>query len=120
MRSISSRRTVLGRAAAAALGFSVLIAPQAPTGLAAARAQTSFDADMGEAGGRVERGTMVGWPGGDAIIYPTLGFFGDAQILAVGAVDADGSFSVRLPAVVPVDLLGRSTEQCSTIQSSDP
>src|SRR5262252_8386230 len=68
----------------------------------------------------VERGRIVGWPGGDAVIYPTLGFFGNAQIFAVGAVDADGSFSIDLPPVVPVDFLGKSTDQCSTIQSSDP
>jgi hypothetical protein len=68
----------------------------------------------------IERGKIVGWPGGDAVIYPTLGFFGNARIFAVGAVQPDGSFSVDLPPVVPVDLLGKSTDQCSTIQSSDP
>jgi len=68
----------------------------------------------------VERGKIVGWPGGDAVIYPTLGFFGNAQIFAVGAVAADGSFAIDLPPVIPVDLLGKSTDQCSTIQPSDP
>jgi hypothetical protein len=74
--------------------------------------------DAGES--HVERGKVVGWPGGDAVIYATLGFFGNAQIFAVGAVERDGSFSIDLPPVVPVDLLGRSTDQCSTIQSSVP
>jgi hypothetical protein len=68
----------------------------------------------------VESGKIVGWPGGDAVIYPTLGFFANAQIFAVGAVQPDGSFSVDLPPVVPVDLLGKATDQCSTLQASDP
>jgi len=75
---------------------------------------------MDDGASHVERGKIAGWPGGDAVIYPTLGFFGNAQIFAVGAVEADGSFSIDLPPVVPVDLLGKSTDQCSTIQSSDP
>jgi hypothetical protein len=68
----------------------------------------------------LEHGRIVGWPGGQAVIYPTLGFFGDAQTVAVGAVHDDGSFSVDLPAVVPPDLLGASSDQCSTIETSDP
>ncbi len=67
-----------------------------------------------------ERGSIVGWPGGNAVIYPTAGFFGNPQILAVGAVSPDGRFAVQLPARVPVDLLSKSTSQCATLRSSDP
>jgi hypothetical protein len=35
-------------------------------------------------------------------------------------VEPDGSFSIDLPPVVPVDLLGKSADQCFTIRSSDP
>jgi hypothetical protein len=70
--------------------------------------------------GPTERGIIVGWPGGNAVIYPTAGFFTNPQILAVGSVRPDGSFAVQLPARVPVDLLGRSTGQCATLRSSDP
>lgn len=68
----------------------------------------------------VERGMIVGWKGGDAVIYPTVGFFGPPQIFAVGAVQPDGSFAVRFPATLPVDLLQKSTAQCTTLHSSDP
>jgi len=71
-------------------------------------------------GGPVERGRIVGWVGGNAVIYPTVGFFGPPQIFAVGAVKPDGSFAVRFPAVLPVDLLEKSSNQCSTLHSSDP
>ncbi len=54
------------------------------------------------------------------MIYPTAGFFGSPQILAVGAVRPDGSFTVQLPARVPVDLLAKSTSQCATLHSSNP
>ncbi len=77
-------------------------------------------ADEADQASHVERGRIVGWPGDDAVIYSTLGFFGNAQVFAVGAVEPDGSFAIDLPPVVPVDLLGKSTDQCSTIQSSDP
>jgi hypothetical protein len=70
--------------------------------------------------GPTERGKIVGWPGGNAVLYPTAGFFGNPQILAVGLVRPDGSFIVRLPARVPVDLLSKSASQCSTLHSSDP
>jgi len=68
----------------------------------------------------IERGKIVGWRGGDAVIYPTAGFFGNPQILAVGAVYPSGRFAVRLPARVPVDLLSKSTSQCATLHSSNP
>ena len=120
MVSTSSARRVLVAAAAAALGLALWPGGQGSVGPTAALAQTTPSSARDEAVGRVERGRIVGWPGGDAVIYPTLGFFGNAQIFAVGAVHDDGSFSVDLPAVVPVDLLGKSTDQCSTIQASDP
>jgi hypothetical protein len=63
---------------------------------------------------------IVGWPGGNAVIYQTVGFFGNPQILAVGPIWPDGSFAVRLPARVPVDLLGQVGSQCATLRSSDP
>lgn len=74
----------------------------------------------GKAFGPTERGKIAGWPGGNAVLYPTAGFFGNPQILAVGLVRPDGSFVVRLPARVPVDLLAGSASQCSTLHSSDP
>jgi hypothetical protein len=87
----------------------------------APRAVTSHAARAGdEQAGPTERGVIVGWPGGNAVIYQTVGFFGAPQILAVGSVWPDGSFAVHLPARVPVDLLGTSGSQCATLQSSDP
>jgi len=113
---ISTRllRGALVSGAALALGLSVLTVSMSH---AAGPDQTPL-MDGGDS--HVERGKIVGWPGGDAVIYPTLGFFSNAQIFAVGAVEPDGSFSIGLPPVVPVDLLGLSSDQCSTIQSSDP
>lgn len=70
--------------------------------------------------GPAERGKIIGWPGGNAVIYPTAGFFTNPQILAVGAVRPDGSFTVQLPARVPVNLLAKSTTQCATLRSSNP
>jgi len=67
----------------------------------------------------VEQGQIVGWQGGDAAIYATVGFFGAPRVVGVGSITSDGSFSVNLPDEVPADLLGKSTDQCSTIQSSD-
>ena len=67
-----------------------------------------------------ERGKIVGWHDGNAVIYPTAGFFGNPQILAVGAIYPGGRFAVRLPAHVPVDLLSKSTSQCATLRSSNP
>ena len=74
----------------------------------------------GEPSGPTERGRIAGWPGGNAVLYPTVGFFGSPQIVAVGLVRPDGSFVVRLPARVPVDLLSKSASQCATLHSSDP
>lgn len=68
----------------------------------------------------VERGKIVGWRGGNAVIYPTAGFFGNPQILAVGSVRPNGSFTVQLPAPVPVDLLAKASSQCATLRSSNP
>jgi len=67
-----------------------------------------------------ERGKIVGWHGGNAVIYPTAGFFGNPQVLAVGAIYPSGRFAVRLPARVPVDLLSKSSSQCATLRSSNP
>jgi hypothetical protein len=94
-------------------------------GAAAARVATQSRpaATANRAGGLsgpAERGKIAGWPGGNAVLYPTAGFFGNPQILAVGLVRPDGSFAVRLPARVPVDLLSKSASQCSTLHSSDP
>lgn len=114
MNSSSLLRSAVASGAALALGLSVLTVS---IGHADNPDQTTL-MDGGE--GHIERGRIVGWPGGDAVIYPTLGFFGNAQIFAVGAVEPDGSFSIELPPVAPVDLLGKSTDQCSTIQASDP
>jgi hypothetical protein len=87
-------------------------------------ATTSGDTDGAAV---VEHGRIVNWPGGDAVIYPTEGLFGDPQIIAVGAVHADGSFSVRLPSPLPEGLLqggGTSStggsDQCATVALSDP
>ena len=45
--------------------------------------------------GPVEAGTIHGWTGGDATLYATVGFFSpNPEIVAVGAVLPDGSFSV--------------------------
>jgi len=89
-------------------------------GHAAVLSQPAGAATTQEQGGPLERGTIVGWRGGNAVIYPTVGFFGPPQIFAVGAVQPDGSFAVHFPAVLPVDLLQASTAQCATLHSSDP
>jgi hypothetical protein len=68
----------------------------------------------------LDRGTIVGWVGGNAVIYATVGFFGPPQIFAVGTVRPDGSFVVHFPALLPVDLLQKSIDQCSTLRSSNP
>jgi len=116
-----SARKVLATAAAAAIGVAICVGGQDWTGSAVALAQTTHGSAGDEtAVSRVERGKIVGWPGGDAVIYPTLGFFGNAQIVGIGAVYPDGSFAVELPAVVPADLLGKSADQCSTLRASDP
>ena len=89
-------------------------------GHAAVRSQAIGAAMTQEHGGPLEQGTIVGWKGGNAVIYPTVGFFGPPQIFAVGAVQPDGSFAVQFPAALPVDLLQKSTAQCGTLHSSDP
>ena len=116
---ISTRllRGAIVSGAALALGLSVVVGARIPISHADNPDGATL---MDDGASHVERGKIVGWPGGDAVIYPTLGFFGNAQIFAVGAVESDGSFSIDLPPVVPVDLLGKSTDQCSTIQASHP
>ena len=89
-------------------------------GQAAASHQPALISPAQKQAGLVERGRIGGWPGGNAVIYGTVGFFGTPQIVAVGAVHPDGSFSVRFPSTLPVDLLHKSTDQCSTLRSSDP
>jgi hypothetical protein len=44
--------------------------------------QPSHISEIDNSRSRIERGKIVGWPGGDAVIYPTFGLFGAAQILA--------------------------------------
>ena len=71
--------------------------------------------------GPLERGVISGWNAGDAVVYGTVGFFSpNPQIVAIGAVKPDGSFTVDYPAVLPQDVLVRPSAQCSTIQASNP
>jgi hypothetical protein len=73
------------------------------------------------AAGPVEAGTIHGWTGGDATLYATVGFFSpNPEIVAVGAVRPNGSFSVTYPATLPADLLSNPSDQCSTIHATDP
>jgi len=113
----------------AARRLAALLAAALSTGLLAAAASAAARPAAGKhpatstvtrPAGPVERGKIVGWPGGNAVIYPTAGFFTNPQILAVGAGRRDGSFAVQLPARVPVDLLAKSTTQCATLRSSNP
>lgn len=105
----------------AALGAGLLAAAAAPAARAAAGHHPAVTpAASTHQTAPIERGKIVGWPGGNAVIYPTAGCFTNPQILAVGAVRPDGSFTVQLPARVPVDLLANSTSQCATLRSSDP
>ena len=108
----------------AAIAAALLSGAGLPSRAAAAAALQGVAAHATRAGqdqsGPTERGMIVGWPGGNAVIYQTVGFFGTPQILAVGSVWPDGSFAVHLPARVPVDLLGQSGSQCPTLRSSDP
>jgi hypothetical protein len=105
----------------AALSAGMLAAPAAPAARAAARNHPAATLTAATRQATpVERGNIVGWPGGNAVIYPTAGFFTNPQILAVGAVRPGGSFTVQLPARVPEDLLAKSTSQCATLRSSDP
>ena len=113
--------TVLAALGVAMLGAGLLAGAAAPAARAAAGNHPAVTpAASTRQAAPVERGKIVGWPGGNAVIYPTAGFFTNPQILAVGAVRPDGSFTVQLPARVPVDLLAKSTSQCATLRSSDP
>lgn len=126
LRAATRRRAthglaVLGLAVTAAGLLSAAGQPPAAAAPAAVRPAMGHGARAAdEQTGPTERGTIVGWPGGNAVVYQTVGFFGTPQILAVGSVWPDGSFAVHLPPQVPVDLLGPSGSQCSTLQSSDP
>ena len=73
------------------------------------------------AAGPVEQGRIGAWHGGDAVLYATVGFFSPSpEIVAVGSVGTDGSFSVTYPATLPPDVLSRPRDQCPTIQATDP
>lgn len=122
MHKISSTHTMSAALAAALLVPLFWSGGQPSVGHAAARvsSQAVRASASQEQGGPVERGTIVGWRGGNAVIYPTVGFFGTSQIFAVGAVRPDGSFTIQFPAALPVDMLQTSAAQCPTIRSSDP
>ena len=123
LAAATGHRAVRGLAVlgVAALGTGLLASAAAPTARAAAGNHPAVTlAAAARHTAPVERGTIAGWPGGSAVIYPTAGFFTSPQILAVGAVRPDGSFTVQLPARVPADLLAKSTSQCTTLHSSDP
>jgi len=117
----AGHRAVRGLAAlsVAALSTGLLAAATSPTAQSAAGKHPAISAASRRAG-PTERGKIVGWPGGNAVIYPTAGFFTNPQILAVGSARPDGSFTVQLPAQVPADLLANSTSQCATLHSSNP
>jgi hypothetical protein len=123
LAAATGHRAARGLAAlgVAALSAGLLAAAAAPTARAAAGNHPAVTpAASTRLAAPVERGTIVGWSGGNAVIYPTAGFFASPQILAVGAVRPDGSFTVQLPARVPVDLLAKGTSQRATLRSSDP
>ena len=122
MHKVSTSHTMSAALAVALLIPLSWLGGQGSVGHAATRVSTQAvrTPSTQELGDPVERGTIVGWSGGNAVIYPTVGFFGPPQIFAVGAVQPDGSFAVRFPAVLPVDLLAKSTAQCATLHSSDP
>ena len=112
-----------------ARGLAALLTVALSTGLLAAAASAAAHPAAGHhrasspatrPAAPAEQGKIVGWPGGNAVIYPTAGFFTNPQILAVGAVRPNGSFTVQLPPRVPVDLLANSTSQCPTLRSSNP
>ena len=101
--------------------FRARMAALAATLMVAACGSASTAASTGPATGPREAGTIKGWTGGDATLYATVGFFApNPEIVAVGAVTPDGSFSVVYPATLPADVLSRPAEQCSTIQATDP
>jgi hypothetical protein len=88
--------------------------------LSVATPALATSADLEPGSNVVEQRQIAGWQAGNAVVYPTLGFFGAQRIVGVGEVHSDGTFTVQLPESVPVDLLGRATDQCPTLQSSDP
>lgn len=110
----------------AAVAAAAVLAPmfwpggQGPVGRAAVYGQPARATATRGQGGPIERGRIVGWGGGNAVIYPTVGFFSNPQIFAVGAVKPDGSFAVQFPVVMPMDLLEHGTDQCPSIHASDP
>lgn len=120
--AVASQRAMRGVATlgVAALTIGLLAAAAVPTARPAARHHPAATAASSRRAGPAERGKIVGWPGGNAVIYPTAGFFTNPQILSVGAVRPNGSFTVQLPARVPVDLLAKSSSQCATLRSSNP
>jgi hypothetical protein len=120
MHKVSIIRTMSAAVAVALLAPVFWTSGHGAIGHAAVVSQPARAAAAQEQGGPIERGTIVGWKGGNAVIYPTVGFFGPPQIFAVGAVQPDGSFAVRFPASLPVDLLQKSTAKCATLHSSDP
>lgn len=121
LAAAAGHRAVRGLAAlsVAALSTGLLGAAASPAAQPTAGNHPAISTASQRAG-PTERGKIVGWPGGNAVIYPTSGFFTNPQILAVGSVRPDGSFTVQLPARVPVDLLANSSSQCTTLRSSNP
>ena len=120
MHKVSTMHKISAAVAAAMLVPMFWPGGQGAVGHAAVSSQPARASAAQQPGGPVERGTIVGWRGGNAVIYPTAGFFGQPQVFAAGAVYPDGSFAVHFPAVLPVDLLEKSTHQCATLHSSDP
>jgi hypothetical protein len=119
--TITSHHRTRRLAALAVVALSAgLLAAAVSTAQAAAETHPAAIAAASSRQGVTERGKIVGWPGGDAVIYPTAGFFTNPQILAAGAVRPDGSFTVQLPTRVPGDLLAKASSQCATLRSSSP
>src|SRR5207248_8233659 len=101
--------------------WTVLAAAISLAACSSAAASSGEDAAALPTPGPVEHGHIIGWAGGDATIYGTVGFFSpNPQIFAVGGVEPGGAFSVAYPAILPPDLLAKPAAQCSTIQSSNP
>src|SRR5215470_10952573 len=103
--------------------FRVLLAAAAVTtalsGCGWATAGQSPPAAAGAGVGPVDQGRIDGSHGGDAVLYATVGFFSPSpEIVAVGSVRPDGSFSVTYPATLPAAVLSRPGDQCPTIQAT--
>ena len=113
-------RTLLKWVAVAMLVPALWPAWAGSIGHATAAAQSAFASAAEQHGAAIERGKIVGWPGGNGVIYPTVGFFGTSEVFAVGAVHPDGSFQIHFPAILPVDMLQTTAAQCPTFHSSDP